>query len=163
MEHSCNEVRLLHGTKPDVVLSILKNGMNERFAGSAAGTAFGDGSYFADDAGKIDQYVTPDTAYSQANPLHKQLYNESHKHPGNVFYAMVCRVALGHSVQYKEMHETSFNPISKRRELCNIPNTAPPTPYHSLVAAAGIYRYNEYVVFHSDHTYPEYLLAFQRC
>jgi len=26
----------------DVVLSILKNGMNERFAGSAAGTAFGD-------------------------------------------------------------------------------------------------------------------------
>jgi len=29
------------------------------------------GSYFADDAGKIDQYVTPDTAYSHANPLHK--------------------------------------------------------------------------------------------
>ena len=32
---------------------------------------FEQGSYFADDAGKIDQYVTPDTAYSHANPLHK--------------------------------------------------------------------------------------------
>lgn len=48
-----------------------------------------------------------------------------------------------------------------RKQLCSIPNTQPPAPYHSL-AALGIYRYNEYVVFHSDQTYPEYLLAFQR-
>jgi hypothetical protein len=57
MEEGCNEVRLLHGTKPDQVMSILQNGMNERFAGPCAGTRFGHGSYFADDAGKIDQYV----------------------------------------------------------------------------------------------------------
>ena len=44
-------------------------------------------------------------------------------------------------------------------QLENIPNTE--TPYHSLVAA-GIYRYNEYVIFHSDQTYPEYVLAYQR-
>ena len=42
-----------------------------------------------------------------------------------------------------------------------MPNTEPPTPYHSLMAS-GVYRYTEYVVFHSDLTYPEYLLAFQR-
>jgi len=32
-------------------------------------------------------------------------------------------------------------------QLCNIPNTAPPTPHHSLVAGV-ISEYNEYVVFH---------------
>jgi len=42
LDESVNEVRLLHGTKPELVLSILTNGMNERFAGSSAGTAFGD-------------------------------------------------------------------------------------------------------------------------
>ena len=42
LDKSVNEVRLLHGTRPELVLSILHNGMNERFAGSSAGTAFGD-------------------------------------------------------------------------------------------------------------------------
>ena len=37
-----------------------------------------------------------------------------------------------------------------------------PTPYHSWMASGVGYRYTEYVVFHSDLTYPEYLLAFQR-
>ena len=49
--------------------------------------------------------------------------------------------------------------VSCQWQLENIPNTE--TPYHSLVAA-GIYRYNEYVIFHSDQTYPEYVLAYQR-
>jgi hypothetical protein len=36
-------------------------------------------------------------------------------------------------------------------QLENIPNTE--TPYHSLVAA-GIYRYNEYVIFHRSFFLP---------
>jgi hypothetical protein len=162
LEKVCNEVRLLHGTKPDLVCQIVQNGMNERFAGASAGTAFGDGSYFPDDAGKIDQYVVEDQRYDAANALHQQLYSGSSSHPGSVFYAFVFRVTLGHSVKYAKrgQQEPCFNPNSKRRELKNIPNTETPTPYHSLVAGAlanNTFRYNEYVVFHTDQTYPEYL------
>jgi len=164
MEEGCNEVRLLHGTKPDLVMSILQNGMNERFAGASAGTMFGDGSYFADDAGKIDQYVRVDQQYDGTSSLHKRLYSTSHSHPGHVFYAIVFRVTLGHSVHFADKREASFNPNTRRRELCSIPSTDPPTSYHSLTAEGTRVnlRYNEYVVFHSDLTYPEYLLAYQR-
>jgi hypothetical protein len=152
MEEGCNEVRLLHGTKPDLVMSILQNGMNERFAGASAGTRFGDGSYFADDAGKIDQYVGEDQEYDGTSSLHQRLYSSSDSHPGHVFYALVCRVTLGHSVHYADDDEECFNPNANRRELCNIPDTDPPTPYHSLVAEGTRlrpkFRFNEYVVFH---------------
>jgi hypothetical protein len=60
------------------------------------------------------------------------------------------------------MRQGCFNPNTRRRELCNMPNTEPPTPYHSLMASGVGYRFTEYVVFHSDQTYPEYLIAFQR-
>jgi len=158
--NDCNEVRLLHGTKPDLVWLIVQNGMNERYAGASAGTAFGDGLYFADDAGKSDKYVEEDERYDEANALHQQLYRDSSSHPGSVFYLFVFRVTLGHSVKYVEETEDCFSPMSRRRELKNIPNAETPTPYHSLVAGHQN-SYKEYVIFHSDQTYPEYLLAFQ--
>ena len=77
---------------PDLVMQILQNGMNERFAGSSAGTAFGDGSYFADDVGKIDHYVTKDQQYDPSSSLHKKLYHNDDRHPGHVFYGLVCRL-----------------------------------------------------------------------
>ena len=39
-----NESVLLHGAPPAAILSIISTGANERFSGSNAGTAFGDGS-----------------------------------------------------------------------------------------------------------------------
>ena len=63
IEEGCNEVRLLHGIKPALVMSILQNGMNERFAGASVGTMLAGGSYSTDDAGKIDQYVDVDQQY----------------------------------------------------------------------------------------------------
>jgi hypothetical protein len=153
MEEGCNEVRLLHGTKPDLVMSILQDGMNERFAGASAGTKFGAGLYFADDAGKADQYAGLDKQ-CDATSLHKCIYSSSDRHPGHVFYALVFRVTLGHSVHYadKEKAEDCFNPNAESRELCSIPNTNPPKPYHSLVVEdtrlRPTYRFNEYVVTH---------------
>ncbi len=152
MEEGCNELRLLHGTKPDLVISILQNGMNERFAGASVGTKFGHGLYFADDAGKADQYMGEDQQYVGNSLLHKCIYSSSDSHPGHVFYALVFRVTLGHSVHYADKEKECFNPKAESRELCNIPNTAPPTPYHSLVAEGTRlrpkYRFNEYVVTH---------------
>jgi hypothetical protein len=155
MEDRCNEVRLLHGTKPALVMSILQNGMNEHFAGASVGTMLGEGLYFGDDAGKADQYVGEDKQYDATSSLHKRLYSTSHSHPGNVFYALVFRVTLGHSVHYADKREKSFwlreDGTINRKEACSIPGIDPPTPYHSLIAEGSNprvnLRFNEYVVF----------------
>lgn len=67
-----NEVMLLHGTNPSVLEEILTNGLNPRLSGSNAGTAFGEGIYFAEDVGKTDQYVTADSKYGD---------HITHEHP----------------------------------------------------------------------------------
>ncbi|KAJ1464380.1 hypothetical protein T484DRAFT_1922979 [Baffinella frigidus] len=100
---SCNEVRLLHGTQPEVVLSILTNGMNERFAGSSAGARFGNGVYLGDNSGKMDQYCNIDKEYSKGNLLHQMIYPEDGncRHPGDVFYALVGPCPLpSHTVMH---------------------------------------------------------------
>ena len=122
------------------------------------GTMFGEGSYFADDAGKIDQYTTLDEKHDGRSSLHNCLYSTSHSHPGNVFYALVFRVTLGHSVHFADKGEESFWLIEEgppkrfnRKELCSIPGIDPPTPCHSLIAEGSNprvnLRFNEYVVF----------------
>ena len=70
-------------------------------------------------------------------------------------YKIYCKknikiVTIEHRVHYADQLEASFNPNANRRELCNIPNTDPPTPYRSLVAQGTRvgYRFNEYVVCH---------------
>ena len=164
-----NEKMLLHGTSPQVLLSILATGMNERFSGSNRGTAFGDGCYLADDVGKNDQYVAIDARYTNSR-LHKLLFAHV-RHPGNIFYVLVCRVSLGHPVRTQDRGQGAkcmdsgkpVFPISFR-ELATVPNVSPPVHHHSLLVERGgrVHRYREFVVFHSEYIYPEYLLAIQR-
>ena len=50
------------------------------------------------------------------------------------------------------------------RELATVPNVSPPVHYHSLLAdvlGSGA-RYREFITFHSEYLYPEYLIAYQR-
>jgi len=96
-----NEAFLMHGTGAHVVLEIISKGMNERFAGAAAGALFGHGSYLAEDAGKCDQYTMMDMQLNagKASDLHKRLYSPSVPHPGKVLYILVCRVARGYHVR----------------------------------------------------------------
>ena len=77
-----NEKYLLHGTKCSTALTILTNGANKNYSGGL----FGAGSYFAEDAGKNDQYVyerhgSNDKEYDKGNTelaeLHKRLYRKS--------------------------------------------------------------------------------------
>jgi hypothetical protein len=53
-----NEVLLLHGV-PDlrVAKSILTNGMNERYSGASAGSAFGEGVYLAGARAHAHAYI----------------------------------------------------------------------------------------------------------
>jgi hypothetical protein len=167
-----NEAFLMHGTGAHVLINILSKGLNERFAGTAAGAAYGDGSYLAEDAGKNDQYTKVDPQYEGSSEVHKRLYEHGARdHPGKVFYILVCRVALGHHVRTKDMGEeaTSFDtgrrvfPISFR-ELDTVVGISPPVHHHSLLADVMDigFRYREFIVFHSDYIYPEYLLAYHR-
>ena len=54
-------------------------------------------------------------------------------------------------------------PISFR-ELDTVAGISPPVHHHSLLAdnLDGGARYREYIVFHSEYIYPEYLLAYHR-
>jgi len=162
-----NEVRLLHGTKPQNVRTLLTNGLNERFSGGM----FGCGSYLAEDAGKNDQYCTKDAgARRPLQDLHRRLYRDGVEHPGDVFYLFLCRVVMGVFVrsQTGDGNAKSMDggrPVfatEQRRELA--PIGGGPCHYHSLLVELGgqISRYREIVQFHDARIYPEYLLAYQR-
>ena len=93
----------------------------------------------------------------------------------NVFYAIICRAALGHFVATSD-GETSLpsrpgekpHPIfakgTSKRELAPIPESPRGTLYHSMCVQIGgkVKRHREFVVFHSDRIYPEYVVAFNR-
>ena len=61
LEDNINERCLLHGTRPEHVLNLLQNGLNERMSKSSG--AFGGGLYLAEDIEKIDQYCSPDPGF----------------------------------------------------------------------------------------------------
>jgi hypothetical protein len=174
-----NEAFLMHGTGVDVVLEIISKGFNERFAGSAAGAVFGQGTYLAEDAGKCDQYTKMDIHElnaGKASDLHKFLYSPSVPHPGKVFYILVCRVARGYHVRTEKVYRQDQSAEYKSadtgqpvfpvndRELSPVLNISSPNIlHHSLLAdVLKIWRYREFIVFHSDLIYPEHLLAYQR-
>jgi len=166
-----NEAFLMHGTNAGVLINILSMGMNERFAGTAAGAAYGEGLYLAEDAGKNDQYTKVDSQYDGSSELHKRLYAHGARHQDKVFYILVCRVALGHHVRTKEFGKNATSADTKRpvfpisfRELDTVAGISPPVHHHSLLADVmdvGA-RYREFIVFHSEYIYPEYLVAYQR-
>jgi len=167
LQSDVHETRLLHGTAPQTVLTLLSNGPNERFSGGL----FGCGTYLAEDAGKNDQYVTSDRSMGQVKPLHSRLYPKG-DHPGTVYYLICCRTVLGHFVATKSGTPDAGSTegghkvfaTDARRELGYIPGLQPPAHYHSLLAELGfhIHRHREFVVFHDARIYPEYLLAYHR-
>lgn len=57
-----------------------------------------------------------------------------------------------------------FASAANTRELATVEGVAPPMHYHSLIIETGgrIARFREFVLFHSEYVYPEYLLAYQR-
>ena len=184
LSQACNEVILLHGTNPDRLFDLLSTGLNERFSGTGAGTAFGDGVYLAEDAGKTDQYVSPDSAYNPSSELHKRLYSETMPHPDDVFYVLVARAALGFPVRTQRTLDNSKKakthdlraarvtsmdnnapvfPVNCR-ELSAVPDVMPKIFHHSLIAELGkdIARYREFVLFHGEYVHIDYVIAYHR-
>lgn len=165
LDESLNEVYLSHGTKPESLLNILAGGLNERFSGGL----FGNGTYLAEDVAKNDQYCTRDEKYGNYKDLHRHLFDlPKAKHPGDIFYVIFCRVALGHFVRTLDasidMDDGAQRSVWSKaeRELATIKGTQ--TLHHSLLAETGgrIHRFREFIIFHGDRIYPEYVVAYRR-
>ena len=102
---------------------------------------------------------------------------------GNIYFAFLCRVALGFPAITKNGERTIDGRAvwavshrrAERRELAEAPG-ARNMRFHSEVVECTldeewvsvpqqehrVYRYREFVMTHSDRVYPEYLIAYQR-
>ena len=175
LDESINETFLLHGTKPEVLLSdtasLLSNGPNEKFSGGL----FGEGIYLAENACKNDQYVSKDESYQsggELKALHEMLYpNKAADHPGSVHYLVLCRVVMGCFVSTKDGCNTEGASAKSvwaktKKELSVVGRTHPPIHHHALVAQAGadcyVKRHREFLQFHGARVYPAYLLGYKR-
>ena len=172
MKAGANEAILLHGTSPDRLLELLSTGFNVNYSGTGAGNIFGDGVYLAEDVGKTDQYVGADSAYDPSNELHKRLYGRTVRHPGDVFYVLVVRAALGFPLRTQQTGKraTSMDNLihifpKSFRELSPVPGVTPAIVHHSLIAELGkaIERYREFVLFHPEYVHIDYVIAYHRC
>lgn len=167
LDGGINEMYLSHGSKPESVLAILSGGLNERFSGGL----FGNGTYLAEDVAKNDQYCTVDERHGAHPELHNLLFDDlGVTYTPNLLYVFFCRVVLGCRIRTKD-GKTDLDDSGRRslwssqlRELNFIKGSSPPVIHHSLLAETGgkIARFREFIVFHGDRIYPEYLVAYRR-
>jgi hypothetical protein len=88
----------------------------------------------------------------------------------NVYYLILCRVALGMPAYTKDSLTTiSGGPVWAKTEkvLATIPNVpGAPIHYHSLIAEKGpgckVQRHREFILFRDEPIYPEYVLCYRR-
>ena len=112
--------------------------------------------------------MTLDLRYDAGDDLHKRLYAHGVRHQGKVGYLLVCRVLLGHTVRTQQSGRdatmdggSSIFPVTYR-ELCTVNGVSPPAFHHSLIAEVPAMRFREFIVFHGEYIYPEYIIAYQR-
>eukprot|EP00929_Paragymnodinium_shiwhaense_P118122 TRINITY_DN8983_c0_g1_i1.p1 TRINITY_DN8983_c0_g1~~TRINITY_DN8983_c0_g1_i1.p1 ORF type:complete len:688 (-),score=83.20 TRINITY_DN8983_c0_g1_i1:298-2361(-) len=189
LRQDINEKLLGHGTKRQLVLPLVSNGLNERYCSAEA--KFGKGVYLAEDVGKNDQYCEEDDGADsdpESQEFYKQVYSDcglrhpcsddSATDPGpGVCYVLICRAILGTVIQSKdgETCQQTGQPLwvdpSLKQELRAVPDSIPPHPYHSLVMEAKerafaegyvLYRYREIIIYHGTRVYPQYLIAYRR-
>jgi hypothetical protein len=169
-----NETFLFHCTAPENIFSLAANGFNEHYSTSPA---FGHGNYFAEDAGKSDQYAVNDPKFGAFKELHDRIFATT-AHPNEkIYYVLLCRATLGATLRTATAEGKGHtcmdldHPTEKifphtPKELAPIVGVSPPTNAHSLIVEKGRpptnLRYREFVLFHGVNAYPEYLLAYKR-
>ena len=163
-----NEVRLLHGTKPENLTSILFDGVRlpERQG------LFGAGTYLAEDAAKSDQYCTRDESskahdrWADAHPalheLHRKIWSFEAKHPKDVHYMLICKVTLGRTEITRDGKTSCLAAGAQVFDGAERKRLRP--GFHSLIAETGgrVQRFREFVLFEPDQVIVEYLVAFHR-
>lgn len=168
LHQGVNEVRLLHGTKPENLTSILFDGVRlpERQG------LFGAGTYLAEDAAKSDQYCTRDDfskshdRYADSHPalhdLHRKIWSFEAKHPKNVHYMLICKATLGLAEITRDGKTSCL--AAGTPVFTDVEHTLLRPGFHSLIAETGdrVKRFREFVLFKPDQVIVEYLVAFHR-
>ncbi|CAE8616654.1 unnamed protein product [Polarella glacialis] len=135
LDSSLNEAYLWHGTTVRRGLAIAQDDFSLRFAGSGAGSMYGEGLYFAESCTKADEY-------SQAEPGGH--YEGTHA-------LLLCRACLG-----KFYYVTDRDPGAKQKvESGEFDSTV-----GDRAKAAKTYR--EVVLYDPDQVYPEYVILYDR-
>jgi hypothetical protein len=134
LDASCNEWFLWHGTSAEGALRICDTDFQQRLAGSATGTLYGPGTYFAESITKADEYAKGDE-----HDVHTVLLNR----------------VVGGRVRYTD--ETSPDAVGLTEDVLH-------GDYHCVLGdrekCRGTYR--EFVVFASDQVYPEFIVTYKR-
>ena len=125
-----NEKRLFHGTSPDSVEAICKENFDWRLSGTATGTKYGQGSYFAAKASYSHNYAREDANKSR--------------------FMFVAKVLVGSYVK--------GNP-SYRRPPHKLPLNGGDTLYYDS-CVDDVLQPNMFIVFDIDQLYPEYIIHY---
>ena len=135
MSKKTNEFLLFHGTSPNDAECIFERGFRIDLAGSAAGAAFGKGSYFAECSSKADEYAKEGTGIIGRGK----------------FALLLCRVVCG-NMRYATEKDT----------LAHTKTTAP--KHHSLLGdrEAVVNTYREFIVYDGAQVYPEFAIIYER-
>jgi len=129
-----NEVYMFHGTSAQAAASIAARDFRINLAGANAGTLYGRGIYFAENASKSDEYTRPTG--------------------DNLRYMLLCRTVLGRAY-YSDTKET--DPRACEDACCR-------GRFHSVLGdrrkCRGTFR--EFIVFDEEQIYPNYILVYRR-
>jgi len=131
---SCNEWLLFHGTNSESAEAICYGDFTMHLAGSATGTLYGRGTYFAESITKADEYSKPDK-------------------DGNCC-VLVCRVVGG-----RVLYNDEVTPDAQHLQDAVLSGT-----HHCILGDREKCRgtFKEYVVFDADQVYVEYALFYKR-
>jgi len=131
-----NELYLWHGTSPTGAFGIRERGFKLSLAGSAVGTMFGPGAYFAECCSKSDEYAKCDPSGVFAG----------------VYALLLCRVVCG------EMFRIT------KSDIPEIQIALRTGKYDGVLGDREMVvdTYREFVVFEEAQVYPEYVVLYRR-
>jgi hypothetical protein len=147
VDEDVNEAYLLHGSNEAVVQDLLFRGFEEGFSTSGA---FGNGVYFADDAGKSDQYVKQSPGAEMRRML-------GFSPDDDIYFMLGCKVLLGCAAR---VNTSTFKNadlfIDDGRRVMR-------SPYSSVVIDnSGCWRYREFMLPEGQDAIVTHVIAYRR-
>jgi len=134
LERGCNEWLLFHGTTQSAAKAICASDFTMDLAGSATGTLYGKGTYFAESITKADEYSTEDC--------------------DGLCCVLLCRVAGG-----RVLLNAEDSPDGEQLQQCILSGAA-----DSILGSRDVAKntFREFVTFDVDQVYVEYVLFYRR-
>ncbi|KAK3099830.1 hypothetical protein FSP39_010419 [Pinctada imbricata] len=138
-----NECFVFHGTKPEIIQTIIHQGLDYRMSSEKA--MFGMGIYGAESSTKADQYA--DSKQSRT-PGDKQM--------------LILRMILGKSYICSDPNPRKFRRPPCTHPSCRRDDCTETHQRFDSVVGDGQWLFREFVVYAADQCYPEFLVTYER-